>query len=604
MRQSSTSAPTETVPAIKLVILRRILGMTVLAIFIFFIILALIFRSFSSMDGLANAINYSGSERMRTILLGYLGTSYVQALSKNNTAEAAALRKQLKTEYLKYTRILNGLINGDRELGLVKTTDPAILSLIENWKTKWNTFDRSLQSILDSGTSLSKKMKELETIKVTEAVALKNIVHKAVVAYTQESNRLLLQAKKFIFAILGALILMGAIMIIIIRGNLLPIRKLLIVMKALENRDLTMRAEIKGKTEISELSHALDSMAEEFDSLLTDIRKTSRMVDDTNNDLSSAVEESVSAVRQMVASIDSVNSSLEKEKIVIEKNVAIVKNQREGTKTIVDLIEKQTGAIEHSSASIEQMSASIEEVAKSTINAKTLGNELSTTANSGWGKVQAVIKAMDDISNAAERIQESVIGIRKIASTTNLLSMNASIEAAHAGDAGKGFAVVAEEINKLAESSAEEANLIKHQMNETMSFINSGTALSNEVGNAFKHILENIQDTVDIIMNIANAMEEQSTASKEIMFTMNDLVDLTRKIKETTEEEDISSQNLMKAIKDLENLSLEILNASNEQKIGGNELLVALDMLQDVSLKNKESIVILDENVQKFKVST
>ena len=96
---------------IKLVILRRIAGMTVLAIIIFFILLALIFSSFSSMRGLANAINYSGSERMRTILIGYLTSSYVHELEYGNVDTAQTLLDILKTEHSKYIKILNGLVN-------------------------------------------------------------------------------------------------------------------------------------------------------------------------------------------------------------------------------------------------------------------------------------------------------------------------------------------------------------------------------------------------------------------------------------------------------------------------------------------------------------
>ncbi len=595
---------TRNIPQVKLVILRRIVGMTVLAVLIFFILLSLILSSFSAMEGLANAIDYSGSERMRTILLGYLGSSYVRALADNDEKTASELHRLLQAEYNKYETILDGLINGDNELGLLKTTDPEIVSLIQNWKTIWETYGKGVSNILDLKRTLDKKYQDLELIRVDNAILVKNSVHKVVTAYTAVSNTKLEKIKTMIFAILGALIFMGLLMILIIRSNLLPIRKLLYVMQALESRDLTVRSQISGKTEISRLSHALDSMSEEFDSLVGEIKRTSTDVDNSNSDLNSAVEESVAAVREMVASIDSVNNSLGKEKSVIEKNVSIVEKQREGTRIIVDLIDEQTGAIEHSSTSIEQMAASVNEVTQSTEKAKVLGNELSVTANTGWEKVKAVIRAIDDIKTAAERIQESVIGIRKIASTTNLLSMNASIEAAHAGDAGKGFAVVAEEINKLAESSAEEANKIKIQMNETMSFINDGTTLSNEVGNAFNNILSNVQNTVEIIINIANAMEEQSSASNDILYSMNDLVELTRKIKETTETEDLSSQDLLNSIQDLENLSIEILNASNEQKIGGNELLVALDMLQEVSLRNKESIAHLDTSVNKFKVST
>lgn len=589
---------------IKLVILRRIVSMTILAVVIFFILLSLIFSSFSSMKGLANAINLSGSDRMRTILIGYLGSSYVHELSSGDTKNAEELLKLLNTEHTKYNRILNGLINGDEELNLMPTDSAGILTLIEDWEKILEPFDTAIVKIMDSAVPLTEKQSLLKEINVTKAVEVKNTVHKVVLGYTDLSNRSLVKVKNLIFAILGALVLMGTIMIILIRKNLLPIKKLLLVMKALHDRDLTVRSNIGGKSEISALSKALDEMSQEFDTLVGDIKKTSTDVDNSNNDLSSAVEESVASVREMVASIESVNNSLEKEKAVIRENVAIVEKQREESREIVHLVEEQTHAIEHSSASIEQMAASVNEVSKNTERAKDLGNELSSTANSGWDKVKAVIEAMDDIKTAAERIQESVIGIRKVASTTNLLSMNASIEAAHAGDAGRGFAVVAEEINKLADSSAEEANKIKVQMNETMSFINDGTELSTEVGNAFRDILSNIQSTVDIIINIADSMNEQNKASNEIMESMNSLVGLTRKIKETTESGDISSRELMDSIQSLENLSNEIMGASNEQKIGGSELLVALDMLQEISLRNKESIAQLDESVNKFKVSS
>ncbi len=589
---------------VKLVILRRIIGMTVLAIVVFFILLSLIFESFNDMDGIANAIDYSGSERMRTILLGYLGTSYVHALEAGDEKKADELVGLLNTEHKKYKKILDGLINGSDELKLIKTTDPEILSLIKDWEKVWRPYDAAVSIIMDDKSSLEEKKLALKTIEVTNAVHVKNTVHKVVQAYAAVSNLQLARIKKLIFGILGALVFMGLIMIIAIRKNLLPIKQLLIVMKALRERDLTVRSGIPGNTEISRLSESLDSMAEEFDKLVGEIKRTSMDVDDSNNDLSSAVEESVAAVREMVASIDSVNNSLEKEKAVIMENVEIVQKQREETRRIVDLVDEQTQSIEHSSASIEQMSSSVNEVSKNTETAKAIGDELSSTANSGWDKVKAVIKAIDDIKNAAERIQESVVGIRKVASTTNLLSMNASIEAAHAGDAGRGFSVVAEEINKLAESSAAEADKIKVQMNETMSFINRGTELSNQVGDAFKDILSNIQKTVDIITNIADAMREQNNSSAEITFSMNDLVRLTRKIKETTEEGDISSRELLQSIHNLENLSMEILNASNEQKVGGSELLVALDMLQEVSLRNRESIVRMDESVRKFKISS
>ncbi len=201
------------------------------------------------------------------------------------------------------------------------------------------------------------------------------------------------------------------------------------------------------------------------------------------------------------------------------------------------------------------------------------------------------------------RIQEAVTGIAGIAATTNLLSMNASIEAAHAGDAGRGFAVVAKEIGKLATDSAGEAKKIKNIVDEAVSMIKHGMNLSSEAGDAFDTILEDINRNVTFVAMIAQAMHEQNSGAQDILVSIERMVQLSERILEISKEEDEKSRLTLESIRQMEMLSLEILNASNEQKVGGTELLYALKLLQDVTERNQNTVRDLNTKIEQFKVS-
>jgi methyl-accepting chemotaxis protein len=393
------------------------------------------------------------------------------------------------------------------------------------------------------------------------------------------------------------------IMLLILWISFKPYKKLLTVMSSLADKNLTLRSGLKGNNELGQIGIAYDKVAEALDEFFIKLKKDYNDVERVNEDLTSAVNESSAATREMVASIESVHMNLEKHKDVVEHTIESINIMMGLTDQIKSNVESQAGAVAQSSASVEQMVSSINSVSKSSENAETRSKKLSDIARDGGEKLKLMMKAMQEIQNASSKIAEAIGGIARIAATTNLLSMNAAIEAAHAGAAGRGFAVVAEEIRKLAADSAEEAKTIKQNVKETIDKIEHGTKLSEDAGKAFDEIMGDIDDTVNVIMEITSAMSEQRLGAQEILKSMEHLVTISTEISEAIVKETEGSKKVMEATSQLDQVATEILSASSEQKVGSEEILRALQLLQDVSEKIRNNVSQLNGRIMEFKVT-
>ena len=583
-------------------IFRWVLFLIVIACLTMGGIIGYVFVQFSSMNGMANAIDISGSERMRTILLGYYGASYYQAQKEGDSA-VSRIKENMERELQTYERFLNGLAAGDPELGLAVTKDETTLALIEEWRAAWQPYRAALTGMLDPVSSPERMQEIFKQIEVNKAVALKNLVHKVVLSYTENSNRKLATIKGLLLVAILAVFLIGLIMTILIRHNLRPIVHITRALKAIDKKDLTVRSNLKSKNEIGELGRSLDAILNSLDNFIGEIIRISHNVEGSNQDLVAAVEESGAAVRQMVARIVSINNNLARQKDSVGETINSIEGMIEITEEIRVNVESQSAAVEESSAGVEEMVSSINSVGKSAETLKSIGEQLERIARQGGEKIKNTIQSIMQIEESSTKISEAIGGISRIAATTNLLSMNASIEAAHAGESGKGFAVVAEEIRKLASDSAGEAHTIKESVEETLSRIEYGTSLSEDAEKAFEEIMANIKKTVEIILEIANAMSEQRIGAQEIMVSMEDLVKNSSAIRDAVTRETEGRRRVMQTIRELDQLAEEILRASGEQKIGGDEVLEALELLQEVADKNRESVDNLNSRISEFKVS-
>ena len=250
-----------------------------------------------------------------------------------------------------------------------------------------------------------------------------------------------------------------------------------------------------------------------------------------NSNIQSSLDYGVSASVESVQNAS--NRAEEVYKSIIESDEqvkaasSIVDRLIEGTSTISQSITTQSYVVEESSSAINQMAASISNVAKITDDKLMGSKELKGLTHKGRDLINTTTNAVSQINDQIDHIQEISIIIESIASQTNLLAMNAAIEAAHAGDAGKGFAVAADEIRKLAENSAEQSGSIAKEINSIVTQIKAAVDSTGETADTFESIDQMSQEVTNTLSEIATTTEELKIGSDQIINSTQELRDVS-----------------------------------------------------------------------------
>ncbi|WP_371868594.1 methyl-accepting chemotaxis protein [Malaciobacter pacificus] len=188
-----------------------------------------------------------------------------------------------------------------------------------------------------------------------------------------------------------------------------------------------------------------------------------------------------------------------------------------------------------------------------------LGQTVKESVFSGEELASKTVVSMEEINQKVNSINEAIIVIDQIAFQTNILSLNAAVEAATAGEAGKGFAVVAQEVRNLASRSAEAAREIKNLVEEATSKANDGKIVSSDMIEGYKKLNENISETIHIIEDVSKASNEQMTGIEQI----NDAVNMLDRV---TQENANDSNQIKLIAQEVSKLAHELLIDSKTKK--------------------------------------
>jgi methyl-accepting chemotaxis protein len=252
-------------------------------------------------------------------------------------------------------------------------------------------------------------------------------------------------------------------------------------------------------------------------------------------------------------------------------------------------IVEQSGAIGQASAAIEEISANIQSVTK---NVDFIMNEYSTLVQeSGKGRnlLENVAEQIEQIAIQSKNLNEANSVITKIASKTNMLAMNAAIEAAHAGDAGKGFSVVADEIRKLAETSSFESTSIRDLLVDITASVQKIVESSKLSAEAFDCVSDRISHLDNLMMEIQSGMQEESAGVADILNAMKTIDTTTHDVTEASVHMKNVSTDVFKQIKELQDMSNEALLKSSIIAGTISEMQQTAVTVSDASEQNAES---------------
>ncbi len=462
----------------------------------------------------SNSIDLAGLERARTINMAYLMERY--ARSNFDTEEVGNMLNKAVDEF---EETFNGLRYGSAALGLKAVRNPELLSRFKDAETLWNKRKSLVKAGMNGKNVFHANLMKLSNEHTPRIVAAAEELTKEIASSAKSS------AMKGIIIMGVAIFLssMAAVFFMWSTNNQMikPLIRLKDTVEKFANGDLTTRAGIRIrflgrdiKDEVSDLGQSVDVMATRMSGVIGRIA-------DSSNLLASASEQLSASSTQIAEGAN-----------------------RQSSQTV------------QAATSMEEMNATVIEVARNSQVASSSAREAQAIATKGGEVVTQAITAMQEVADStsvtadtiknlgksSEEIGTIVSVINDIADQTNLLALNAAIEAARAGEQGRGFAVVADEVRRLAErttkATKEISGMIKSIQNETAKAVEAmgegtckvenGVTLANEAGDSLKQIVTGVESVTDMINHIATSAEQQSATTDEITQNMDSIAEVAK----------------------------------------------------------------------------
>jgi methyl-accepting chemotaxis protein len=402
-------------------------------------------------------------------------------------------------------------------------------------------------------------------------------------------------------------IILAPLCVLIMRSITKPIKNIADSLKEISEGegDLTRTLTISGKDEVSDLSIYFNKTLGSISDLIRKIKYKVNALTNTGHELSTNMAKTSKAVDEISTNFEGMKSKMSKQDESAAEADKAVKKIKNNLEDMNRLIDEQSSSINTSSSAVEQMTANIHSVTHTLIENSKNVSELTEASENGKVGVQTVSEKIKEIARQSEGLLEINAVMENIAAQTNLLSMNAAIEAAHAGEVGKGFAVVAGEIRKLAESSSAQSKSTADMLKKIKASIDGITASSNDVLARFGIIDEKVKTVSTHEINIRNAMEEQEVGGKQILDSIERLKEISVTVKKSAGEMHESGDNLNRQTTEFIRISNEAMNGMNDIVNGAmKEIKAAVNFVDEMSAENTRNFEELKTETHKFKVDT
>lgn len=366
--------------------------------------------------------------------------------------------------------------------------------------------------------------------------------------------------------------------------------------------DLTKQLVVRSRDEMGSLADSFNSFTGNLARIIGSVRSEIATLQGLGTELSQNLTQTSTAISQINGNLKNVGSSLNRQGDAVSEVSSTVEEIVGNINSLNRQIGEQGENLGAAAAAVEEIVANLGSISSNLEHNKTAVLKLQEVSETGNDKLAAVTATVSRIAEQSRGLEETNGIIKAIASQTNLLAMNAAIEAAHAGDAGRGFAVVADEIRKLAEDTAARSHEISSVLNALGDQISEGVTMSREAGKTFDSIRASVQEVSTRQMEIRSALEEQNSGNQVVLKSVADLRRIGSEVESGSREMAVGSDAILRSITTLSELTAEVQTGLQEIELGTGEIDRSMNQVSELSRRNKTGIDAVEATVERFKI--
>ncbi|MBO4439841.1 MAG: methyl-accepting chemotaxis protein [Spirochaetaceae bacterium] len=404
------------------------------------------------------------------------------------------------------------------------------------------------------------------------------------------------------------MIILVIVLIITALSNILrPLNEISSAVKGISSGDADLRKRIDTKFHtafkvIPAIVRGFNAFLENLNQIISVMKQSKASLETAGTKLSQGTQETMDSINLIISNIKGFGENLERQNLSVDQTASTVEQILSNIKSLETMVITQAQVVENASGAVGQMIHNIGEVNTSVDRMAQSFGVLANVADSG-AKTQTELQGhIAEIETQSKLLNEANTVIANIASQTNLLAMNAAIEAAHAGNAGKGFAVVADEIRKLSETSTRQSKTIGEQLNAIQSKIETVVTATQEGVSGYKNLAKEISETDSLVRQIKSAMEEQQAGSAQITHALKDMNESSKKVQSAAQEMNEGSKTIMTEMNTLQEETHNMKEEMDEMARSASKINESGAALSEISNLMEKSISEIGQQVDQFKV--